>query len=82
MANNGKVLQIKKRLSSHKSLRLHLIEKLRLFEDGKINEDKLKAIGYTIKIMADLLDKEKNVERIEELEKEVKEFKELVKDIV
>ena len=78
MANNGKVLQIKKRLSSHKSLRCHLIERLREFEDGKINKDKLQAIGYTIKILSDLLDKELNVAKFEELEKEFEKLQDRI----
>jgi hypothetical protein len=78
MDNSEKIIPMKKRLSTHKSLRLHLIDRLRDYENKKINSNQLKDIGYIVKILADLLDKELSVDRLEELEKEFEKLQDRV----
>ena len=78
MDNSINTIPMKKRLSTHKSLRLYLTDRLRDYENKKINSNQLKDIGYTIKILADLLDKELSVERLEELEKEFEKLQDRV----
>jgi hypothetical protein len=78
MDNSKNIIPMKKRISTHKALRLHLTDQLRLFEDDKISKDKLHEITYTVKAMADLLDKELSVDRLEELEKEFEKLQDRV----
>jgi len=75
MDDSEKVIKLKKRLNTHKSLRIYAIERLKEFENGKISIDKIKAYSTILKTIDMLLCHELDIADLDELRDELNEIK-------
>jgi hypothetical protein len=78
LENSKKRQYRKKRLNTYKSVRLEMVEVYKLFKQKKMTENYFKACIYGLKAIADIIEKEVNIERLEGLEEELKKLKEVI----